>query len=133
MADPYIIPVPHHPAVRLTFFWSGVIATICYRAIIFFSDANPALLKGAWYIGTVGFIVYFAHRYQIAQRRSALLRRYNLAQKVPQLQELTPEERQAMTYVFQTLGSSREKWNYILIFVSSGVALLAGVYLDFLR
>ncbi|MFA6042191.1 MAG: hypothetical protein WCV85_00845 [Patescibacteria group bacterium] len=133
MQDRPAIPTPHPRPLRLFFFWSGVIATICYRAIIFFSDANPALLKGSWYIGTVGFIIYFAHRFQIAQRRSMVLQKYNLAQKVPQLAELSAEERQAMTYVFQTLGSSREKWNYILIFVSSGVALLAGVYLDFLR
>lgn len=133
MSDTFSLPAPHRRPVRLAFFWTGVIATLCYRLIIFFSDANPILLKGAWYVGTIGFIIYFAHRFQIAQRRTKVLQRFNLAQKVSQLAELTAEERQAMAYVFQTLGSSREKWNYILIFVSSGIALLAGAYLDFLR
>lgn len=129
------MPVPqlHSKIVRITFFWVGILATVAYRIIIFFSDAKPIFLKGAWYIGTIGFVIYFIHRYQISARRARAIEEFQLAEKVPSLQELTPEERAAMTYVFSTLRSTREKWNYIIIFGTSAIALLAGLYVDFLR
>ena len=124
------IPQSHRPAVRLFFFWSGIVATFAYRIIIIFSEANPFLLKLSWYIGTIGFIIYFAHRYQIAQRRTKVIKDYHLAEKVPQLNELNTEERAGMEYIFKTLGSTRERWNYIFIFIMSAIALLAGVLID---
>jgi len=129
MNVPQLNPKP----VRVFYFWVGILATFAYRVIIFFSDANPVLLKAAWYVGTIGFIIYFIHRYQISQRRAQAIEDFHLAEKVPQLAELTPDQRAAMSYVFSTLRSTREKWNYVFIFVSSGIALLAGIYLDFLR
>lgn len=127
------VPRLHSKSLRALFFWVGIIATFAYRVIIFFSDANPVLLKAAWYVGTVGFIVYFIHRYQISQRRAQAIQDFRLAEKVSTLTELSADEKAAMAYVFSTLRSTREKWNYVFIFVSSGAALLAGVYLDFLR
>lgn len=124
------IPQTHQPAVRLFFFWSGIVATFAYRVIIFFSEANPFLLKLSWYIGTIGFIIYFAHRYQIAERRTKVIANYHLAEKVAQLKELNAEERAGMEYIFKTLGSTRERWNYIFIFVMSAIALIAGAVID---
>lgn len=127
------VPKLHSKSLRTLFFWVGIVATFAYRVIIFFSDANPALLKVSWYVGTIGFIIYFIHRYQISQRRAQAIQDFRLAEKVPALTELSVDEKTAMAYVFSTLRSTREKWNYVFIFASSGVALLAGVYLDFLR
>jgi hypothetical protein len=124
------IPQPHRQAVRLFFFWCGIVATFAYRIIIFFTDANPFLLKLSWYIGTIGFIIYFAHRFQIAERRTKVIAEYHLAEKVPQLKELNTEERAGMEYIFSTLGSTRERWNYIFIFIMSAIALIAGTIID---
>lgn len=123
-------PQTHRPAVRLFFFWCGIVATFAYRIIIFFTNANPLLLKLSWYIGTIGFILYFAHRYQIAERRTKVITEYHLAEKVPQLKELNAEEKAGMEYIFSTLGSTRERWNYIFIFVMSAIALIAGTIID---
>ncbi len=125
------VPMLHSKPVRLTYFWIGIAATTAYRAIIFFTDANPVLLKVTWYVGTIGFIIYFAHRYQVSGRRARAIEEYKLAEKVPQLTELTPEERSALTYVLSTLRSTKEKWNYIFIFTTSAIALIAGVIIDF--
>lgn len=125
------VPTLHPKPVRLTFFWVGVIATVAYRIIIFFSTANPGLLKMFWYVGTVGFVIYFLHRYQVSGRRARAIEEYKLAEKVPQLSELTPDERAAMSYVLSTLRSTKEKWNYIFIFATSAIALVAGVIIDF--
>ncbi|MFA6909163.1 MAG: hypothetical protein WC289_04775 [Patescibacteria group bacterium] len=126
----FAMPKTHSRGVRLTFFWVGILATFSYRAIIFFSEANPTLLKLSWYVGTIGFIVYFIHRYQISSRRAKLIEHFRLVEKVPSLQELTGDERNALSYIFTTLRSTREKWNYIFIFSMSAIALIAGVLID---
>jgi len=54
-----------------------------------------------------------------------------LADRLQEISELTDQEKAAAAYVFSTLRSSKEKWNYIIIFVSSGLALIAGIILDF--
>lgn len=127
------IPTLHRPATRAFFFWAGIISTILYRAIIFFTSANPILLRSIWYVGTIGFVIYFLHRYDIAKRRTRVIRELGLAEKVPQLKELSDTDRAGLQYLFATLQSSREKWNYYVIFASSIVALLAGIWMDFLR
>lgn len=124
------LPTLHRPATRAFFFWTGIVATILYRAIIFFTSANPVILRVIWYIGTVGFVVYFLHRYDIAKRRSRVIQELNLAEKIPQLKELSDADRAGLNYLFATLQSSREKWNYYVIFASSIVALLAGIWMD---
>ncbi len=127
------IPTLHRPTTRVFFFWTGIIATILYRSIIFFTSANPVVLRSIWYIGTIGFIIYFLHRYDIAKRRSRVIQELDLAQKIPQLKELSDADRAGLDYLFATLQSSKEKWNYYVIFSSSIIALLAGVWMDFIR
>lgn len=127
------IPTLHRPATRAFFFWTGITSTILYRAIIFFTDANHIVLRSIWYIGTVGFVIYFLHRYDIAKRRTRVIQELRLAEKIPQLKELSDTDRQGMQYLFETLQSSREKWNYYVIFTSSILAILAGLWIDILK
>lgn len=124
------IPTLHRPATRNFFFWTGITSTILYRAIIFFTDPNSVNLRVIWYIGTIGFVIYFLHRYDVAKRRTRVIQELKLDEKVPQLKELSDADRQGMEYLFATLQSSREKWNYYVIFSSSILALLAGVLMD---
>jgi hypothetical protein len=125
-------PKTHSALVRNFYFWTGIVATIAYRIINFLTDFSPLWTKIAWYIGTVGFILYFIHRYEISERRAKLILEYNLFEKVNNLDGLTAEEKNVMSYIFKTLQSSKEKWNYIVIFTASGLALLLGIYSDFI-
>lgn len=77
----------------------------------------------AWYIGTVGFVIYFLHRYQISEKRAQLIRQEDLIAKT--------KNDPALQYILKTLLSTKEKWNYIFIFVMSVVAFIIGLYLDF--
>lgn len=126
-------PKVHSNALRLFFFWSGIIATFCYRAIVIVNNYSHAWAQTFWYIGTIGFIIYFAHRYQISEKRAKLIKEYQLAPKVKKLEGLSQNEKDALEYIFNTLQSSKEKWNSIFIFVSSFVALILGFYLDFIK
>lgn len=124
-------PKVHSKWLRLFFFWSGIVATFCYRAIVVVNNYSHFWAQTFWYIGTIGFIIYFAHRYQISEKRAKLIKDFKLAEKVKELKELTADEKDALSYIFNTLKSSKEKWNSIFIFASSAIALVLGVYLDF--
>lgn len=122
-------PQPSPPAVRLFFFWSGILATILYRLIIVLEHVEGPWVKIAWYGGTVGFIFYFLHRYRVTQRRARLIADRQLSEKV-ETSSLEPDDKAALRYVLGTIRTSKERWNYITIFVTSALALIAGALLD---
>lgn len=124
-------PKIHSSLVRWFFFWSGIVATLAYRVIVIVNHFDKTWALILWYIGTIGFIVYFIHRYQISETRAKLIETQNLDQKISAIENLTQEDKDAMSYIFSTLKSTREKWNYIFIFVVSFLALILGLYLDF--
>lgn len=125
------VPQPHSSSIRLFYFWVGIFATIVYRAIIILNFYSAAWVKAAWYIGTIGFIIYFWHRYQISETRSKLIRERSLNDRVRAASSLPAEDKAALAYILGTLSSTKEKWNYIAIFVFSGLALATGIILDF--
>lgn len=122
---------PHSKATRMFYFWSGIIATLAYRIIIVLNSLDPVWVQVAWYIGTVGFVIYFIHRYDISEKRARIINDRDLENKVAGLKALSADDKQAMKYIFTTLKSTKEKWNYIFIFVLSGLALIAGILMDF--
>ena len=125
-------PVAHSPFVRSFYFWVGILATLAYRIVIFLTHVDPVWLKACWYVGTIGFVIYFIHRYQISELRSNLIKQNDLAAKVNNIATLNEDDKAALDYIFKTLQSSREKWNYIFIFAASAVALAAAIYVDFI-
>ncbi|MBI4028790.1 MAG: hypothetical protein HY376_00260 [Candidatus Blackburnbacteria bacterium] len=126
-------PRAHPRSLRLFFFWAGIIATFAYRIIVIVNNYSKFWAQIAWYIGTIGFVIYFAHRYQISEKRARLIREHGLEEKISKVSSLGEDDRLVMSYIFSTLKTSLEKWNYIFIFAASAVALFLGVYLDFLR
>lgn len=115
----------HHKFYRELIFYVGVIATIVYRLIIFFNRLPSHFLADlAWYIGTLGFIWYFAHRYNIEKRRSLIIKERGLEEKVLDAKVLSDDDRVALAQTLKSLESSKAQWNYIVIFVVSGLALL---------
>lgn len=125
------IPKPHPKSIRLFYFWVGIFATFIYRLIIVLTDVSAFWVKVAWYVGTIGFIIYFWHRYEISETRAKLIRERNLTQKVASLSTVDADDKAALGYILGTLSSTKEKWNYIAIFVFSGIALIIGIILDF--
>ncbi|MBI2268132.1 MAG: hypothetical protein HYU80_01640 [Candidatus Blackburnbacteria bacterium] len=126
-------PKAHSKSLRLFFFWSGIIATFAYRIIVVVNNYSKFWAQIAWYVGTIGFVIYFAHRYQISEKRARLIKEHGLEEKISKVSSLSEDDRLIMSYIFSTLKTSLEKWNYIFIFAASAVALFLGVYLDFLR
>lgn len=119
--------------LRIVIFWIGILATIAYRMIIIFSHYKIYFwMDFLWYVGTIGFIIYFWHRYQISERRIKVIKEQNLEEKIKQ-SSLNLETKESLDYVISGLSSSKEKWNYIAIFVTSGIALFFMVALSLFK
>ena len=121
---------PNPKPVRLFFFWAGLIATIAYRIIVVLNLYDPLWVKIAWYIGTIGFVLYFGHRYDIARKRAKLVRDYDLVKAVDKIQGIAPPKKEALHYLVKTSLTSKSRWNSAMIFILSLAALILGVILD---
>lgn len=113
----------------MLFFLVGIFATLAYRAIIILEHIDGPWLKITWYLGTIGFVIYFAHRFSVTEKRAKVITDYQLIEKIDQ-PNWSADDRTALRYVLSTLRSSKERWNYIMIFGSSAIALLVGAWLD---
>jgi len=123
---------PNPKPVRLFFFWTGIIATIAYRIIVILNIYSALWVDIAWYIGTVGFILYFGHRYNVAKKRAELIKKYNLVGVVDKAECIEDDERTALHYLVQTSLTSKSRWNSAMIFILSVAALIIGVIMDFI-
>jgi hypothetical protein len=114
----------HSNFYRALIFWVGILATICYRLIIFLNHLPDRIWSDlVWYLGTLGFVWYFAHRYRVENARANTIRELDLETKVLKSQTLTAEDRTALAQTLRSLESSTAQWLYVVIFVSSGLAL----------
>ncbi len=120
---------PHKKSVRLFFFISGIIATIAYRIIIVLTLYDSFFVKVSWYIGTIGFILYFGHRYDIARKRADLIKKYDLV-KIVDSSDIEHDEKQALHYLVQTTLTSKSRWNSAIIFILTSLALLVAIFID---
>lgn len=121
---------PNPKLVRLFFFWTGIVATIAYRIIVVLNLYDPLWVKIAWYIGTIGFILYFGHRYDIARKRANLVKDYDLIEVVKNVQDVDPQKKEALHYLIKTSLTSKSRWNSAMIFILSVAALIIGIILD---
>lgn len=115
----------HHKFYRNLVFIVGVTATVLYRLIIFLNRLpNHLWTDLAWYIGTIGFVWYFAHRYNVEKQRSVIIKERGLEEKVATAKVLSEDDRKILVKTLNSLESSKAQLNYIVIFVVSGLALL---------
>lgn len=115
---------------RILIFMVGVIATIAYRLVVILNHYSQLWVEVAWYIGTIGFIWYFAHRFNIENRRDKLIEKLNLVEKIQTDQSFNSEDKTALLYILKSLGTSLAKWNYIAIFFFSFLAIAYAIYAD---
>lgn len=117
---------------RMFVFWIGIMATLAYRAIIIVSRYSQVWVDIIWYLGTIGFVWYFAHRFHIEEKRDHIIINQNLIKKVKASKDLKKEDREALEYTLKSLVSSKSRWNYIVIFVASALALIYDIMLRLL-
>jgi len=117
---------------RMFFFWAGIVATLAYRIIVVLNFYNAALVSAAWYIGTVGFILYFGHRTHVQKKRSNLVMDNDLVGVVSKMKGVKGKQKEALSYIVESAVTSKVRWNSLFIFWTSVVALIIGLVLDFI-
>ncbi len=115
---------------RILIFIIGVIATIAYRIVIVLNHYSQLWVEISWYIGTIGFILYFGHRFNIENRRDKIIEKLNLIKKIETNQPFNSEDTTALLYILKSLDTSLAKWNYIAIFFFSFLAIAYALYTD---
>lgn len=126
------MPRLNNSIYRIFIFMVGVIATIAYRLVVILNHYSQFWVEIAWYIGTIGFIWYFAHRFNIENKRDKLIEKLNLVKKIQTGQSFNNEDKTALLYILKSLGTSLAKWNYIAIFFFSALAMAYAIYVDLL-
>jgi hypothetical protein len=117
---------PGSKLIRYLFFIAGISATIAYRITPFLT---PFWVKVSWYIGTVGFIIYFWHRSHIENKRAKLVQDYQLNEAVEK-SDLQGEQKVAISYLVKTSLTSKARYNSAFIVIVSALALLFSIALD---
>lgn len=120
-------------AGSLIFFIIGLIAIIAVRAVTILEHVKPAYGKIAWYVGIIGFFIYFAYKYKVEHSRSRLIIHDKLVDKILQDGSIGKEDRRTIGAVLCALSSSKDRINYFIIFASSAVVLIIAFYLDFFK
>ncbi len=123
---------PHtlHPSVIYCFFALGIISAIAFRAIIVFQRLEPSWVRPVWYIGTIGYMVFFLYRFYIAEKRKRTVERFQLIEKIKANACLTDEDREIVLYLLSSVKSSPENLNYFVIFLLSALAIIVDIYLS---
>ena len=121
---------PNPKPIRLFFFWTGFVATVAYRIIIILNFYSPLWVKVSWYVGTIGFILYFWHRYTVQKKRSQLVKDHKLIELIEKTQLGNKNQKEALRYIVRTTLTSMARWNSMFIFILSILALIVGIILD---
>jgi len=66
------IPKGYRMSVIKMYFWVGLISALLLRLVIIADHYGDVYARILWYLGVVGYLWFFAHRYHIGKRRFGL-------------------------------------------------------------
>ncbi|MDK2825493.1 hypothetical protein SAMN04488589_0029 [Methanolobus vulcani] len=112
------------------YFWLGLFSAVFLRLIIIADYYNGILSKALFYLGVLGYLVFFAHRYHVATRRVEVLRNLELLSKIESRTPLSEEDYHGLQYIMWSLSVSKERMNYLVIFAFSVIAIVLSLALD---
>lgn len=111
----------------------GLISAIAFRAIIVFQRLEPAWIRPVWYIGTIGYFLFFLYRYIITKKRKKAIKNFQLIEKVKANACLTDNDREVVLYLLSSVKYSLEDINYAIIFLLSILAIVADLLLSTMK
>ena len=112
------------------FFTVGLVSAIAFRGIIVFQHLEPAWIRPVWYIGTVGYFLFFLYRYSITRKRKKAIAEFQLIEKVKTNTCLSDQDRELVLYLLSSIKTSLEDLNYAIIFLLSVIAIIADLLLS---
>lgn len=115
------------------FFIIGLLSAIAFRTIIIFERLEPVWVRPVWYIGTIGYILFFFYRFIITKKRKHAIKEFHLIEKVKANACLTEDDRKVVLYLLSSIKSSLEDINYAIIFLLSVLAIVADLIFGALK
>jgi hypothetical protein len=110
-----------------------LIAAVAIRAVTVLGDLDPVFGKAAWYVGVLGFLVFFIYKFRADHLRARAIGKADLLEKVVARHGLTDDDHRLLSDILCGLSSNKDRINYFVIFATSILALGLAVYLDFFR
>lgn len=105
-------------------FWLGLSTAVAIRALIVLNHINPGWVRPVWYFAVLGNFLFFYYRYQISAKRKRVIRDHHLIEKISQQQELSDSDRRVLIYILNSIKTSPEHLNYLIIFFFSLLAII---------
>jgi len=119
--------------IMYSFFTLGLLSAIAFRSIIIFQHEEPSWVRPVWYIGTVGYFLFFLYRYNISKKRKKAVEKFQLIEKLETNACLTEKDREVVLYLLSSIKFSLEDINYAIIFLLSVLAVIADVMLTLMK
>ena len=120
-------------SISWVFFIIGLIATIAVRAVTVLTHIDSVYGQIAWYVGVLGFFIFFVYKFKVEHARSQLIKNSRLMHKISQEGNIEKGDRELIGSLLCALSSNKDRINYFVIFASSAIALAIAIYLDFLK
>ncbi len=117
------IPTRYPAWVTWLAFAVGLTGAISLRLILIAKSYRPELVRLFWYMGVCGNMLFFMFRAFITHRRRRLITNLRLQEKLHEENSLCPEDYEALRYLVGSLYTSKERWNYLIIFIFSIMAI----------
>ncbi|RJO65702.1 MAG: hypothetical protein C4540_00255 [Candidatus Omnitrophota bacterium] len=119
--------------VSWVFFIIGIVATVAIRVVTVLMNIHPVYGKISWYIGVVGFLIFFIYKFNVNRSLAKIIQNGNLIEKLNAQRSLTSQEYNLIAEILCNLKSEKERINYFFIFAVSAVALLFAIYFDVIK
>ncbi len=119
--------------VSWVYLFIGLIATLAVRLVNVVMDFSPFLAKSFWYVGIVGFFIYFLYKFNQSKSLGRRLKKSGLIKRISERQALTSHDYEVLKGILCQSKSRSDAINYFFIFFTSGLALIAGIYYDFIK
>ncbi len=114
------------------YFIIGLISIVAIRIVVFL-EGYPLYAKIAWYIGVVGFLMFFLYQYKVAKQKTRLINDHGLLAKLNDPGSLSSADYERMRLLLCSLTSFKDKVNFAFIFIISALSLAWAVYVDFMK
>lgn len=117
--------IPHTvpPLIIYLFLVIGLISAVAFRLLTILNSTRPDLVRPVWYVGVIGYILFFAYRYYISEKRKKTILKNHLLTKIRSEALLSVDDREQLEYVMASIVKSKENINYLFIFILSLVAI----------
>lgn len=117
------VPSKYPEWVTWAAFGVGLTGAISLRLILVAKEYHPEFVRLLWYLGVCGNMFFFMFRAFITNRRRKLITTLDLQTKLVHEDSLCSEDYQALRYLVASLYTSKERWNYAVIFIFSVMAI----------